>query len=156
MEKFTFGEKATKIPRDFLPNDAKERFFDDSHGLRGYLPGNSSIFEILASRYHYIVNGCDYSHEESFLPMVLRPIGWGFRLAFYAFSFVFIIMSMMRETSPIQQYSFSREKGLETDNSDSFQWFVTFSYVAWILTIVSEVLTYVIGRGGGKNAEFCR
>jgi len=139
-------------PSSFLPDDAKQRFTDGSDGLRGYLPGYSSLLEILASRYHYILNGCEYG-EETCIPMLFRPIGWGCRLAFFLFSAVFCVMAMMRDTNPIGQYTFSRERDgegvLKDDDTDAFEWFVYVTYGAWVTSILTEVLTYLVGRGGG-------
>ena len=143
-------------PKEFLPADARERFYDGSDGIRGYLPGQSSLLEILASRYHYIINGCEYHHDENFVLMILRPIGWGCRLAFYLFSVVFLVIAMMRDQNPVNQYTFSRERDaegvLKNDQTDVFEWFVHFVYIIWVATILTEMLTYLVGRGGGgKN-----
>ena len=148
------GGKATGAvpPQAFLPKDAKERFNDGSDGLRGYMPGYSSLVEILASRYHFVVNGCTYG-DENCIPMLLRPLGWGLRLAFFAFSAVFVLMCMTRETSPIGQYGFSRERTdegvLENDDTDAFEWFVYVVYGIWVISILTEVGSYLVGRGGG-------
>jgi hypothetical protein len=154
---FTFQNvvgKTTGVapPKAFLPADAKERYYDESDGLRGYLPGGSSLLEILASRYHYIINGCEYG-DENFVLMFLRPVGWGCRLAFYLFSVVFLVIAMMRDTNPISQYTFSRERDaegvLKNDQTDVFEWFVYVTYIVWVATILTEILTYLVGRGGG-------
>jgi hypothetical protein len=162
MATFTFEKTVGKPstggavpPKSFLPEDAKKRYTDGSDGLRSYLPGYSSLVEILASRYHFVLNGCEYG-EESFIPMLLRPFGWGCRAAFYIFSVVFIVLSGMREKNPIGQYSFSRERDdegtLKNDETDAFEWFVYVTYVVWVTSILTEVLTYLVGRGGGgKN-----
>ena len=146
---------AAAPPKAFLPADARDRFYDGSDGLRGYLPGNSSLLEILASRYHYVVNGCEYG-DENFVLLFLRPVGWGCRLAFYLFSVVFLVIAMMRDTNPVGQYTFSRERDaegvLKNDQTDAFEWFVYATYIVWVATIATEVLTYIVGRGGGgKN-----
>lgn len=97
-------------------------------------------------------NECD-SHEESFIPNVERPAVslWCFRLVFYLFSIVFLSFSVLRDPEKLQQYSFSRERGvekLEKDNTDAFALCV-FAYSVWVCTILSEVLTLV--SRGGKN-----
>jgi hypothetical protein len=152
----TIGTSTGAVPpSSFLPEDAKKRFTDGSDGMRGYLPGYSSILEILASRYHYVVNGCEYGNETC-IPMLLRPIGWGLRLAFYLFSAIFLFLAASRDTNPINQYSFSRERTLENvlenDDTDAFEWFVGLTYVIWVVSIFSEVCTYLVGRGGGGKA----
>jgi hypothetical protein len=159
MATFTFEKTIGKPipvgavpPKAFLPQDAKERYFDGSDGLRSYLPGYSSLVEVLASRYHFVLNGCEFG-EESFIPMLLRPFGWGCRLAFYAFSVVFLIMAAMRSPNPIGQYGFSRERDeegtLRNDQTDAFEWFVYATYIVWVSCILTEVLSYLVGRGGG-------
>ena len=148
-----FGPATATVPANFLPNDAKTRFFDDSDGLRGYMPGHSSLLEILASRYHYVLNGCEYTRETC-VPMLVRPIGWGLRLAFFMFSAVFVIMSSIHDINPIGQYGFSRERDNEgtlvNDNTDAFEWFVYVTYLVWVISILTEVISYLVGRGGGK------
>ena len=117
----TLGTRATGAapPASFLPEDAKERFTDGSDGLRGHLPGYSSLVEIIASRYHFMLNGCVYG-EETCVPMFFRPIGWGARLSFFLFSAIFCVMAYMRDTNVIGQYGFSRERDAEgvLTNSD--------------------------------------
>jgi len=153
---FTFDNsgRSTGVlpPKSFLPADAKNRYFDGSDGMRGYLPGDSSLVEILASRYRYVFNGFEHG-DENFILMFIRPLGWGFRFAFYMFSLVFIVISMMRSPNPINQYTFSRERDFEgtlkNDDTDAFEWFVYTVYVTWVVTILTEVLSYLVGRGGG-------
>ena len=143
---------SSEPPKAFLPNDAKQRYFDGSHGLRGYLPGNSSLVEILASRYFYVLNFCLYG-KESILVSLVRSIGWGARIAFYLFSLIFVCVSLTTDPNPISQYGFSRERNdegvLKNDDTDPFEWFVTFTYAVWLASILTEVLSYVVGRGGG-------
>ena len=150
----TLGTRATGAapPASFLPEDAKERFTDGSDGLRGHLPGYSSLVEIIASRYHFMLNGCVYG-EETCVPMFFRPIGWGARFSFFLFSAIFCVMAYMRDTNVIGQYGFSRERNAEgvliNSDEDAFEWFVYVVYGTWVISIVTEVLTYIVGRGGG-------
>ena len=145
----------TVPPKSFLPNDAKSRFSDGSDALHGYMPGYSTLLEIFASRYFFILNACDYEYE-SVLTMVMRPVGWGCRFAFYASSVLFLIMAYVHERNPLFEYSsFSRERDdegtLQNDPTDIFEWFVTFVYGVWCVAIVTEVLSYMVGRGGGAR-----
>lgn len=123
--------------------------------MAGYMPGYSSLMEIIASRYHYILNGCEYS-KETCVPMIVRPVGWGCRLAFFMFSVVFLLMAMARDINPLNQYGFSRERDAEgtlvNDDTDAFEWYVVSTYVVWVVSILTEVLSYLVGRGGGGKA----
>lgn len=142
-------------PKSFLPNDAKERFTDGSDALRGYMPGYSTLLEIFASRYYFVLNACDYDYE-SVVTMVMRPVGWGCRMAFYASSAVFLVMAYLHQRNPLFEYSsFSRERDnegtLQSDPTDVFEWFVGFVYSVWCVAIATEVLTYMVGRGGAAR-----
>ena len=139
-------------PLEYLPKDAKKRFVDGSGGLRGRLPGHCSFVEVIADRYFYMLNGCEY-HEETFLPMLLRPIGWGLRMALFLFSIVFVILANVKEHQVIGQYGFSRERDAEgvlvNSNEDAFEWFVYLIYGLWVVSLTSETFSYLLGRGGG-------
>jgi hypothetical protein len=142
-------------PKTFLPKDAKERYTDGSDGLRGHMPGHASLIEILASRYYYVANGCDYENE-SLLTMALRVLGWGGRLAFYVFSLVFVLMAMAHERNPLGEYMrFSRERDTEgtlrDDPTDIFEAFVYFVFGVWVVAIASEMLSYLVGRAGASR-----
>ena len=146
-------------PKDWLPSDAKDRFDDaDASGLNTYLPGDATLLEILASRVFYTLNGCMYDFEENFIIMMLRPIGWGCRMALFLFSLIFCVMAIGRDTNPIGQYSFSRErdddgvlKNGTTDDSDVFQWFVWLTFGIWAVSIATSAMTYLAGRYGAKQ-----
>ena len=160
---FTLPKKDAKTgalpPKAWLPSDAKDRFFDeDATGLRSYLPGDASFLEILASRSFYTLNGCLYEDEETFVVTALRPLGWGCRGAFFLFSTIFCFLALTRETNPIGQYSLSRERDADgvlqngmTDDSDAFQWYVSTTFGIWVVSIVTCVLTYLVGRYGAKQ-----
>ena len=130
--------------------------------MRSYLPGHASLIEIVASKAYYVLNGCLYEEEENFIIMMLRPVGWGCRIAFYLVSLVFCFLSLTRSTNPIFQYSFSRERNaegaLENDETDAFEWFVYVTYGTWVLSILTAMLTYLVGRYGAKNpysSQYC-
>jgi hypothetical protein len=38
---------------------------------------------------------------------------------------------------------------LKNDQTDAFEWFVYATYIVWVATILTEILTYLVGRGGG-------
>jgi hypothetical protein len=169
MASFSFGDVGRALdarsatgaapPKAFLPSDAKNRFYDGSDQLRGHVPGHASLIEILASRWFYVLNCCDYQ-SESVITMVLRPLGWGSRLAFYAFSAVFMLMSMNHESNPLLQYTFSRERDgegtLRNDDSDIFEPFVYAIFAIWVFSIATEMLSYLVGRGAGRpHAKQC-
>jgi len=156
--------KKNTPPQAWLPSDAKTRFDDDDiSGIRGYLPGHATLIEIIASRIYYVLNGCFYAEvEENFIIMALRPIGYGCRMAFFMSSVIFCFLTLTCTTNPIKQYNFSRERNpegvLENDGSDPFEWFVYLTYLSWVISIFSSVLTYLIGRIGSKNpyrGQFC-
>lgn len=142
-------------PNAFLPEDAKERFTDGSDALNGYMPGYSTLIEIFASRYFFVLNGCDYDYE-SVVTMIVRPLGWGCRAAFYLSSALFLLMAYVHARNPLFEYSsFSRERNdegtLQQDPTDIFEWFVAFVFGAWCVAIVTEVLSYMVGRGGAAR-----
>lgn len=153
---FKFDELKTAAaapPRSFLPSDAKSRFDDGSDAIRGYLPGHSWLIEILASRYFYVLNCCDHDFE-SVLTTVLRPIGWGCRMAFFVFGVIFCALASQHEGAPLFRYQFSRERNEEgtlVDSShDQFEWYVYAVYAVWVTSIATEALSYLVGRGGGR------
>jgi hypothetical protein len=132
----------------------------DVYGLSAYMAPNSSFLEIVASRVYYTINGCLWAEEENFVVMFLRPIGWGLRGAMYLFSVIFLFMSLEQEKNPVFMYGFSRERDeegvLQDDSSDMFEWFVYLVYSIWITSILTEVLSYLVGRyeQTGKSKEF--
>ena len=143
---------ATKPPQEWLPNDAKKRFYDtDADGMGAYLPGHSTLLEVLASRVYYVLNGCLYADQENFIIMFLRPVGLGLRAAFFLSSIIFCFLSFSMSTNPIFQYSFSRERNSEgvlmNDQTDVFEWFVYAVYFVWLISIGSCALSYLLGRG---------
>jgi len=146
---------AAAVPKEYLPDDAKERFVDGSDGLRGHMPGHSGLLEILASKYHYLLNGCSYG-DESVLVALVRVLGWGSRVAFFLSSLVFLALAVFAETNPIGKYTFSRERDAEgvlrNDDTDAFEWYVYLVYGVWCVSVFTEVLSYIVGRaGGGKE-----
>lgn len=147
----TMGKTASVPPDSFLPSDTKNRFTDGSDGLRGHMLGNSTFVEVIASRWWYVFNGCEYG-EEKCIPMLLRPLGWGCRLAFYLLSALFCVTAEMRSPSPIGFYTFSRKRDdegvLTNDSSDFFEWYVSLVFVLWLVAIFTETMSYVVGRGG--------
>ena len=163
MASFSFGDVGRALdarsatgavpPKAVLPDDAKSRFYDGSDQLRGHVPGYASLMEILASRYFYVLNCCDYD-AESLLTIIIRPLGWGARLAFYIFSVVFAIMAMYHTNNPMLQYTFSRERDAEgtlrDDPTDIFEWAVYGIFVVWVVSIATEMLSYLVGRGVGR------
>ena len=146
-----------KPPQDWMPRDAKGRFDDrDVGGLRSYLPGEASFIEVLTSQVYYVLNGCIYEDGDNLIIMLLRPLGWGCRMAFFLSSVIFFVLAMTRSTNPITQYSLSRHRdddGVLTNSTavDAFDWFVLTTFVLWVVSIASTVSTYLIGRYGAKN-----
>lgn len=141
------------VPKSFLPRDAKDRFSDGSQGLKGHLPGEASFFEVIASRYYYILGCCDYN--EGCMVFSVRVVGWGCRIAFYASSVLFCILSAARgERNAIGQYGFSRERNdggvLANDQSDIFEWFVYATFIVWCVSIATEMFSYLVGRGSKR------
>ena len=68
----------------------------------------------------------------------------------YIFSVIFLFLSLMQEKNPVFMYGFSRERDeegvLHDDSSDVFEWYVYVVYSIWIASILTEVLTYLVGR----------
>ena len=143
-------------PEDWFPVDGRNRFNrEDIDGLKSYLPGHASLSEIVASRVYYVMNGCIYDEEENFVVMMLRPIGWGCRMAFFLFSVVFCLYTLVLDTNPVGKYNFSRGRDsqgeLKNSSHDPFEMFVLFVFVVWVLSIFTSALSYLIGRYGAKN-----
>lgn len=154
---------ATLPPEAWFPPDAKGRFNrEDVDGLRSYLPGEAGIFEIMASKVYYTLNGCVYDGDDSFVVAALRPLGWGCRVGFYLFCLIFCFYTLTLEDSPIGKYNFSRGRNQDGEltgtSSDPFEAFVWSTFGIWVLSIFTSVLTYLVGRYNAKNPyqeQFC-
>ena len=154
---------ATLPPSQWMPKDARNRFDrEDVDGMKAYLPGDASMVEIMASRVYYVLNGCVYDDEDSFVVMGIRPLGWGCRMAFFLFSVIFCFYTLMLDTNPIGKYNFSRGRNAEGEltgsSSDPFEAFVTATYGVWVVSIATAVFTYIAGRYNAKNpynGQFC-
>lgn len=147
---------AAKPPKEWMPRDAKDRFYDkELGGLRSYLPGEASFLEVLTSRIYFTLNGCLYEEGDNWIITLLRPIGWGARMALFLFSFIFIGLSLTRSVNPIGQYTLSRERDadgvLTNSDADTFEWFVYLTFFVWVLSILTSTLTYLGGRYGAKQ-----
>jgi hypothetical protein len=141
-------------PKSFLPPDAKERFTDGSDSIAGHLPGDSTLLEVFASRYFFVLNCCDYQYE-SIVTMTLRPLGWGCRIGLFLTSVIFCVMAAMRDVNIIQEYTLSRERDTEgtlrNDESDMFESYVHAVFAVWCVSIVLEMFTYLVGRGSSQK-----
>ena len=154
---------ATLPPSQWMPKDARNRFDrEDVDGMKAYLPGDASMVEIMASRTYYVLNGCVYDDDDSFVVMGIRPIGWGCRMAFFLFSVIFCFYTLTLDTNPIGKYNFSRGRNAEGEltgsSSDPFEAFVMATYVVWVVSIATAVFTYLAGRYNAKNpykGQFC-
>jgi len=159
---------ANSVPESYLFNESKNRFKKNVDGLRSYMPGHASLLEIMAARVYYTLNMCVYDGKESCVISVLRVLGYACRLAFYLTSILFVLYcTMMSSVDVLFSYSFSRDKVNDELRKDSvsedpavmFLWFV---FALWVVSIVTCMSTYVLGRFGRQgydtqcmSAPFC-
>jgi hypothetical protein len=131
--------------------------------MDAYIDGNASFLEVVTARVYHAMNGFEsWSSEENFVIMILRPLGWGLRGALYLFSVLFCFLSLTKEVNPIFYYGFSRERDAEgmlhDDSSDIFEWYVYLVYALWLLSIATEMFSYLLGRYSGakpKGDDLC-
>ena len=76
------------------------------------------------SRIYFTLNSCLYEQGDNFIIMLLRPIGWGCRMAFFLFCFISLGLSLTCSVNPIGQYTLSRERDgdgvLSNSDADAF------------------------------------
>ena len=148
----TVGAPPVEPNKEWLPNDAKDRFNKNEYfGVSAYLGSRASCLELMASRTFYVLNGCSYYAVETFLITGLRILGWAARFAFFLLSIVFCFYSLTTTKNPILYFpdGFSRTRNQEnelTTNNDPMLWFTEITFTIWIVSIVTLCLTYVIDR----------
>lgn len=119
--------------------------------MNSYIDGDATLIEIASARVYHAFNGYEpWSAEENFVIMLIRPLGWGSRGAMYLFSLLFCCRALFHDINPIFLYGFSRERDargeLRDDSTDIFEWYVHLVYILWVLSVVAEALSYLVGR----------
>ena len=155
------GQK--RPPEQWFNRDAKDRFNQtDFDGMRSWMPGESTLIEILASRIYFVLNGCWYSNEH-YLLYLLRVVGWGARMGLVLSSLIFCVMAMASDTPVVTMYKFSRGRDAEGNytgtSNDPFEAFVFVTFLLWIVVSLNTMLSYLTGRFGlakkAYDGEFC-